>query len=262
MIRDEKQGTLPIWQPIGKSTHIISKRVSEKIGVKTAHTGTIDPMAEGVIIILLGENRHNKYDFAKWKKTYEFEVIFGIETDTYDGLGLITQIEKKHKKIGKKELVDTLLDFKGKYTQTVPAYSTIKIKGRSMHWYARNKKLDKVKLPTRSGEIFDIRLISLDEVSRETILDDVVGRVKKIEGDFRQDEIVKRWKNLMGSAQALFQIAKVYVEISKGLYVRSLSQDIAKKLGTVGFVYKLARISNGKYSKKECETLESLKLEI
>lgn len=57
-------------------------------GVKTAHTGTLDPMAEGVIIVLLGEERYKKYELAGLKKTYEFEISFGFETDTFDGLGL------------------------------------------------------------------------------------------------------------------------------------------------------------------------------
>ena len=81
---------LPIWQPVGYSTHKIAKAVSNKYGVKTSHTGTLDPLAQGVIIVLLDDERLKKYEYAHWPKTYEFEIVFGISTDTYDGMGIVT----------------------------------------------------------------------------------------------------------------------------------------------------------------------------
>lgn len=258
---------IPVWQPIGYSTHIISKQISIKYGVVTAHTGTLDPMAKGVIIVLLDDERLKKYEYAKWKKKYEFEVIFGIETDSYDGLGLITNAKKDVVKVTKPQLEKVLRDFKGKYSQTVPPFAAIKIKGKSLHWYSRNKKLNEIKLPKRYGEIYNINLISLKSVSREKFVKNIIERVSVIPGDLRQEDVAARWNKFLGNANGasvrksqVYQVAKISVETSKGLYVRSLSQDIAKKLVTTGFVYSLTRTQNGKYSKKDCFSTKQLNL--
>lgn len=252
---------MPVWKPVGASTHIISAQISEKLDVKTAHTGTLDPIAEGVIIILTGDEIKNKKRLAEWKKFYEFEVVFGLTTDTFDALGIVNFIENNPKKILKKELDGVLIRFVGKYKQTVPSYSAIKIKGKPLHWYARNNKINEIKLPSREGFIYDARVVTLKKVSREKLLNEIITDVKKVEGDLRQDEIIKRWEQVLGrNAPTEFQVAKIRVETSKGLYVRSLSQDIAEKLNTVGFVHNLVRTKNGKYSKKDCETIKSLDL--
>lgn len=294
-----ENGVLPIWQPVGYSTHIISKKVSKLLSsgkrdiVKTAHTGTLDPMAEGVIIILVGENRHKKYEYAKWKKTYEFEMILGIKTDTYDGLGIILNketsdfdpkafITKEHtlqeslkgeskneiEIFNKEFLENNLKKFLGTYTQVAPPYSAIKIKGKPLHWYARNKKLGEIELPTREGVIYNIELISQEIISGETIAKNIVKRVKLISGNLRQKEIILRWESFaeMHKNKSLTEEekAKTYLKIkikvttSKGMYVRTLVQDIAKKLGSIAFTYSITRIKNGDYSRENSITLEEI----
>lgn len=251
---------LPIWQPVAHSTHIIAKNISKKRGVLTSHTGTLDPMAEGVIIILLGEDRHKKYEYAKWKKGYEFEMIFGISTDTYDGLGMINTMELPTETIKKKQIETALGSIKGAYKQNVPPYSAIKVKGKPMHWYARNNKLEEITeiWPVREGTIFDIKLISLSEETLSSILRETITTIKKISGDLRQQEIINQWNTLIADekiANTRIQTAKVYVETSKGLYVRGISQDICKELDTIGFVTKLTRVKNGEYNKTNCQKL-------
>lgn len=262
MPQEKTPNTLSVWQPVGYSTHVISKQLSQKYKVITAHTGTLDPMAEGVIIVLFGSERYKKFDFAKWKKTYEFEIVFGIETDTYDGLGLITRAEKSPQKISDSEIKKVLESFEGKYTQQVPPYAAITIKGKPLHWYARNNKLSEIKIPQRKGEVFDIRLISLKSVSGETIVNNIINRINLIPGDFRQKEIIGRWENLLetNSGNKNCQIAKIETAVSKGLYVRSLTQDICKKLKTTGFTYKIVRTQNGKYTRKNSKSIKSLNL--
>ena len=111
---------LPIWQPVGYSTHIISAKAAEKFSVPTSHTGTLDPMAEGVAIVLLGEERHKKYEYAEWTKEYVFEIAFGLSTDTYDGLGLVTSFHETS--VSQDALKNVLAKFKGKYVQDVPPW--------------------------------------------------------------------------------------------------------------------------------------------
>ena len=243
---------LPIWQPQGFSTHIIAKKVAEKLGVKTSHTGTLDPMAEGVIIVLVGEDRFKKYDYAHWLKTYEFEILLGISTDTYDGLGMITTISNSQ--VIQDKLENTLAAFIGPYRQEVPVYSAIKVKGKHLHQHARSKT--KVKLPIRSGELLALKLLELRTESKQFILETLESKISKITGDFRQQKVLNQWQNY--KFKAVYQLARVEVTMTKGLYVRSLVTDIASKLNFSAFAFSITRTGNGNYTKQNAKTLEEV----
>ena len=85
------------------------------------------------------------------------------------------------------------------------------------------------------------------------IKDELVKNISKTEGDLRQKEITDSWKQFSGDK--VYKIAKIEVEMSKGMYVRSLSQDICKKLNTVGFTNNIVRTKNGKYIKENCQAI-------
>lgn len=245
---------IPIWQPIGFSTSLISQRVGEYYNVKSSHTGTIDPMASGVIIVLLDKERLKKYEYAHWLKEYEFEITFGIETDTYDGLGL--RAGTALSRVDTVSLEAILADMVGEYTQHYPMYSTKKIKGKHLHEYARNNQ--NITLPKKKGKIISIELVDLKEEETTKIVDKVISNIKKVSGDFRQQEIISQWEVFQGQSLENVVTAKFKTTLTKGLYVRSLSQDICKKLGTIGFVSELVRTKNGEYSKNDCKNLEEI----
>ena len=244
---------LPIWQPIGWSTHEIARLISEKYNIKTSHTGTLDPMASGVVIVLTGEDRLKKYEYAKWSKTYEFEILFGVRTDTYDALGLIEEVDFR-KTITKKDLIPALTSFIGKYDQEVPAYSAIKVKGKSLRHYAR--KSFPVELPHRQGEIKGIKLVSLTKKSYKKVAKEIISNINKVGGDFRQHVIIEGWEKLVSGDMIL--VCKIRVEMSKGLYVRSLAQDICKKLNVLGIANNIVRSKNGSYSKENSLNLKDI----
>ena len=118
---------LPFWQEIGTSTSIIAKRVSEKLGAPTSHTGTLDPRASGVVLILKGDEYFNKEKYIQKNKTYEFSILFGFDTDTHDGLGLITKTIEDEKGLLEKEVAEVIDSFKGLYHQKYPEFSSKKI---------------------------------------------------------------------------------------------------------------------------------------
>lgn len=247
------ENILAIWQTQGQSTHEIARQISEEMGVKTSHTGTLDPMAEGVVIILLGEDRHKKYEYAKWTKGYYFEILLGIKTDTLDGMGIIE--EKQLNSIISKteleaELPKILEEFVGDYEQEVPAYSAIKVKGKSLHWWARNNRLEEIDIPKRSGKIYKCELKSLETVDGKNEILKIIGVIKKVKGDLRQERILQQWEEFLEN-ENLAELIKIgiTVETSKGLYVRQLAQDICAKAGAIGFTSYICRYKNGKYSR-------------
>jgi tRNA pseudouridine55 synthase len=250
---------IPVWQPQGYSTYQITKDIAAKLGKKTTHTGVLDPMAEGVIIVLAGDRRFEKSTFSDGTKKYEFDLTFGISTDSYDGMGLVTQIDLSNQP-SQKAINDNLSSFIGEYSQTVPLYSAQKVEGKKLFMYPR-LGLPAPKLPKKQGTIYDIKLLEYREVSLDILIEDIITKIKNIRlGEFRKEEIYKGWNELLNNSDLrnnIFQ-ATVSVETSRGLYIRSLSQDICYKLGVFGFVTKLIRTQNGVYTKNDCCTVDEV----
>ena len=132
----------------------IKKLNTKKIG----HTGTLDPIATGVMILCIGKCTKLVDLLTSNDKEYIAEVTLGIKTDTLDITGNI--IEKKDICIKKDELIDVLNSFKGKYNQEVPIYSAVKINGKKLYEYARNGEI--IDLPKREVDIKNIELINFD----------------------------------------------------------------------------------------------------
>ena len=120
---------IPVYKPLGASTHLLAKKVGDIHQTKATHTGTLDPMANGVVIVLTAEDRFKKSELSDWKKTYEFEILWGISTDSHDLLGLTTQIDQKQ--IDVEKLEETLPKFTGKILQQLPKFSAQRINGES-----------------------------------------------------------------------------------------------------------------------------------
>ena len=168
---------------------------------KTGHTGTLDPLATGVLPILVGKGTSLSKYLVNHDKEYIATIKLGEKTSTGDQEGEI--IEKKQvteKMLDDENVRKILSEFKGKQKQIPPMYSAIKINGKKLYEYARSGK--KVDVQPREIEIFDISLISVSKDIKEIM--------------FR-------------------------VWCSKGTYIRSLCEDIAEKLGTVGFMSSLNR---------------------
>lgn len=136
--------------------NIVSKRLNTK---KVGHTGTLDPLATGVLVIAVGKALKLVEDITSLNKEYIAEVKLGIKTDTYDITGNI--LEERKEKISKEDLINVLNSFKGEYHMTVPIYSAVKVNGKKLYEYAREGK--NVELPIKDVYINDIELLDFKE---------------------------------------------------------------------------------------------------
>ena len=200
-------GIILINKPKNNTSHDIVRKVKKLLNQKVGHTGTLDPLAEGVLPILVGKaTRCSKY-LINHNKKYIVKLKLGVKTDTLDEEGKI--IEKKNvdsKIMDKTNIENTLELFIGKQTQIPPIYSAIKVNGKKLYEYAR--KGQKVEIPKREIEIYEMTLLNIDK--KENIIE-----------------------------------FKVYC--SKGTYIRTLCEDIAKKLGTIGYMKNLKRVQVGNF---------------
>lgn len=189
------------------------------------YAGRLDPMAEGVLLILVGEECKKKDSYLGLDKEYEVEIIFGIETDTYDVLGLA-----KEKPINNDLKSIDLNFYNGSYEQEYPAYSSRTVSGTALHQLARIGELPE-DMPTKKVEIYSIEKIDKYKISSSELKQLILNKIAKVKGDFRQEEIVESWNNLLNNQDKSFDVMKVRVYCSSGTYMRSLAHRIGKDVG-------------------------------
>ena len=137
------------------SRDVVNRVVKEYNTKKVGHTGTLDPIATGVLVVCVGSATKLVSILTNHDKEYIATVSLGKLTDTMDSTGNIIKEEKVT--ITKEQIIDALNSFKGKYIQTVPIYSAVKVNGKKLYEYARNG--EEVELPKREVEIYDIELL-------------------------------------------------------------------------------------------------------
>lgn len=245
----------PVWKPIGYTpldvVRIVKKNNLEFKNSKISYAGRLDPMAEGILLLLINDENKKRHVYEDLEKTYESEIILGISTDSYDGLGLIEDI--KFIDISREKVERYLTSFIGNQKQAYPPYSSKAVKGKSLYWWAKNNKLNEIRIPEREIEIYSIRLLDFEEIGSGEIAQKIIERVKKVNGDFRQNEIIENWVNFsIKNENYNFITIKIQVSCSSGTYIRRIASDLGKKLGSVAFAFSIKRISVGKYTKKDC----------
>lgn len=157
-------GVLAIYKEKGYTSRDIVNILSKVLGTKKiGHTGTLDPMATGVLVVCIGEGLKLVELLTNHDKEYIAKIKLGIETDTLDITGNVIQ-RQDIVKYSKREVEEVLKKFVGNIKQEVPKYSAIKVNGRKLYEYARNG--EEVELPVRDVCIYDLKLVS-DVVNNE-----------------------------------------------------------------------------------------------
>lgn len=153
-------GLLIINKPVGYTSRDIVNIISKKLKTKkVGHTGTLDPLASGVLVITIGRYTKLGEMLTSLDKEYISEIKLGIKTDTLDITGNI--LEKKDFNLQKEDIEKVFKKFIGKYKMEVPIYSAIKINGKKLYEYARNN--EEVELPIKTVEIKELELIDYQE---------------------------------------------------------------------------------------------------
>lgn len=209
-------GILLVNKPQDYTSRDIVNIIGKKLGIKKiGHTGTLDPIATGVMVLCVGRATKMVELITAFQKEYIATVIFGSKTDTGDVTGNILEEMQVH--IAKEEIERACKLMEKTYNQTVPIYSAVKINGRKLYEYARAN--ENVTLPKREVTIYELECVS--------------------------DPIYENGKT----------IVEIRAFVSKGTYIRSLIEDLAYTLDTVGTMQHLIRTKQGDYKIQDCNTL-------
>ena len=153
-------GLLVVNKPKGMTSRDVVNKVCRKFNTKSVgHIGTLDPLAEGVLVCLIGKYTKLANILTNHDKEYIASFKLGILTDALDITGNVLKEGKKD--FSKDEIINALNHFKGTYNQEVPIYSAVKVNGKKLYEYARNN-ID-VKLPSKMVNIYDIELIDIND---------------------------------------------------------------------------------------------------
>jgi tRNA pseudouridine55 synthase len=165
-VKNAVSGVLVIDKPVGMTSHDVVQVVRRGTGIKRAgHTGTLDPRASGVLVVLVGPAvRLSEYVSASDKR-YQAIVRLGIRTDTYDSEGVVTQ--RSPVEITEEQIIEALKQFEGTVEQVPPAYSAKKINGKKAYELAR--KGEEVELEPKEIDVYHLELLEWD--TPEAIID-------------------------------------------------------------------------------------------
>ncbi len=183
---------------------------------KVGHTGTLDPMATGLLVICVGRATKLVEVLTSHQKEYIASMMFGMKTDTKDITG--TVLEQRISHVTKEQIEIVLHDMTTTYQQEVPIYSAVKIHGKKLYEYARNG--EQIELPKREVTIELLKMIDWQDQKQELTF---------------------------------------LTQVSKGTYIRSLVEDIATHLDTIGTMTALTRTKVGNFSLEQANTIAEIK---
>ena len=222
---------LNVYKPKGWTSFDVVAKLRAILGArKIGHAGTLDPLAEGVLIVLTGEDTKKQHEYMKMRKEYVAEIGFGASSETYDLESELNvsacrpNLEEVERKI--REVIPT---FMGEIEQIVPPYSAKKIKGVRMYKKAREGKLTQEQLPVKRITIYSFKVLG-----------------------FYEEEVFTQ------TGKMTLPVMRCKIECSSGTYIRSIANDIGK-IFEGGVLISLIRARVGPFLVEESKRVEDVR---
>lgn len=253
--------TAVVWKRVGEtpleSIEMYRKEAGIALGVPLAYAGRLDPLAEGKLLILIGDECKKLKKYTGLDKEYSFEVLFGFSSDTGDVLGLAEEAS----------VVDTLTpdtlrtvarSFVGKNSFPYPKFSSKTVQGKPLHTWTLEGRINEIEIPLKESTIYKLRFEDSYLLPREDLkhrifekinsIPPVTDESKALGRDFRRVDIRARWNELFEQTrQSDFLIARFTCVASSGTYMRTLAGEIGKALGGSGLAFSIKRTNIGTY---------------
>lgn len=215
---NQQSGIFLVNKPRGISSNQLVQELKHRLKIKKiGHTGTLDPLAEGLMVVLVNQATKLSSLLLNENKRYQATIQLFARTNTADEEGEIVETMAPFV-ISDKVLTSTINKFNNyEYNQEVPHFSAIKINGKKLYQYARNQ--EKIDLPKRKVKIKRLKLIKYNQKTHQITID---------------------------------------VTVSKGTYIRSLIEDIARDFGAIGYLKHLIRTESGNFKINKAQKIQKL----
>jgi tRNA pseudouridine55 synthase len=215
------------------------------------YAGRLDPMAEGLLLLLTDEDRYKKDEHQKLDKSYEATILLGIETDSLDTLGIPMKNTKNVCQIETDRIMPLL---EGTHELPFPNYSSYKVQGKPLHWWTQNNRINEIEIPIQNMQVLEVNNIRIQEVTASELLDQITSTIKKVSGNFRQEQIINSWQQRLNEPHT-FTTISLTLSVTSGTYIRSLADMLGKQLGTGACLLSLKRTTVGAYGLKHAHSL-------
>jgi tRNA pseudouridine(55) synthase len=214
---------------------------------------------------MVGDTNKERIKYLSLDKAYEVEVLFGFSTDTGDILGLVKNKDLSFflntsitggddEKIKNVERLseEKIKDFIGKVHFNYPIYSSKTVDGKPLFQHAREGTIHSIEIPTKEGEIYTLDILAFTMITTHDFIQSIEQDISKVTGDFRQNEIIHQWKKVLDKDSSVatnsvnksvdsFLLMKIKCECSSGVYMRTLAEEIGKKVGVPALAYTIKR---------------------
>jgi tRNA pseudouridine55 synthase len=248
---DKPQGVTPL-----SAIETFRARTPEYETASLGVAGRLDPMADGLILVLVGDENKKRKNYEQLQKTYKMELLFGFETDTYDELGLVTQ-SADSSEVTNQIVSDAMARIPHSFDQPYPPYSSKPVNGKPLYYWARDGKLDTITIPVKKVTLYHQSLEKWQRISKKSVQTHIQTRIARVEGDFRQKEILEQWdRELAITAIQSFPVVTVTISCSSGTYMRGLAHMIGESIGIPALAFSIRRTHIGPYSLDDAVKIE------
>lgn len=211
-----------------------------------SYAGRLDPMACGVLLVLVDEGNYEREKYLTLEKEYKVNVLFGCATDTYDTLGLVSEVCDME--INRTQLKNVCSNSVGLQRQTYPPYSSKMVKGKPLFWWAREDRIHEIELPSHDIEVHSVYFSGLKTIGANELMADIASAISRVRGDFRQKKVMNLWYKTFSIMETRHHhIARLTLHVSSGTYMRSFAHELGKKLGGCALALSIVRTRVGDY---------------
>lgn len=242
------------WTPL-EAMDALRDRTPELAGERMVYAGRLDPMAEGALLVLTGADRFDLPAHLRHDKEYRATFLFGVHSDTFDGLGRLGPACPPAAAGCCLAAVESLV---GVHALPLPAWCAYKVRGasagpahkngrRPLHAWANEGRLGEIELPVREMAVLAVGAADVVATRASEQSDDVCARIRRVRGTFRQPDAVADWARLADGDPPLV-LVHANITVSSGTFVRALANAVGDQLGCGALLYALRRTRVGPYS--------------
>ena len=234
----------PVYKRIGETPLACLRRLFDVSRCSYTYAGRLDPMAEGLLLVLSGDRCKQSEQYRAFDKVYAYEFVVGVATDSYDCLGRIVDAKHVSESVHA-DVSHAVSDLTGSVTLPYPPYSSKTVNGVPLFVHARRNQLDTIVVPSISTEVFSHTLVSSDVTDTAALRGTLLEPIRHVTGDFRQDTILADWKSL---ASFPLQRFSAVLHASSGTYVRAVVNEISRMIGYPCVVTRIKRTQIGPWT--------------
>jgi tRNA pseudouridine(55) synthase len=236
VVIDKKEGETPL-----QALEYYRATRPELKNLPMTYAGRLDPMASGLLVLLIGEECKNRDAYTNLDKEYEFEILFGAATDTGDVLGLLKECSMIQPGVPYDEIIH-----EGEFSLPYPAYSSKTVGGVPLFRYALENRLHDIRIPERDMTVLESGFIGSRTMTGTVIRAEVIRRVGLLsydqfgpqENDFRENKVRASWEDF---PDGVYTLARYRVRVTGGTYIRSLVADASHRMRIPALAYAIKR---------------------